>query len=318
MYEPGDDLYKTALKEQEYLRRQFEKVQKDRSKSHLYAARFGEIVDFTRGVADKVYENPEDHTTYFNDFITHTLDFEDLYTSGHWDQVLHRWLMMNIRSDKEDQSIIDRLNMAMSRMGRDNILAAFVEKAMPLLVEKGKDEFLPIIADRLETRPTAGSILSGSVKNMMTSVKALTGKKAPDLVLQAPVRTQAGRVSHDITIETGSLDADYTVLLFYQGECPSCEDALISLANKYVWLEEQNVRVIAISADTTDRGFNKKLAYHQWPDNYCDFTGMAGDNFTSYGVLGVPTLFLLDRAGLVVKKTAMADELIQIVGKKNK
>jgi peroxiredoxin len=124
-------------------------------------------------------------------------------------------------------------------------------------------------------------------------------------------------VNQDISIETGSLDAAYTIFLFYQGECPLCEDALIDLANKHKRLEEQNVRVIAISADKTEQGFQKKLAYHQWPDNYCDFSGMSGENFSNYAVLGVPTLFLLDQKGTVLKKTAMVDEVIEIIDKKN-
>jgi hypothetical protein len=40
---------------------------------------------------------------------------------------------------------------------------------------------------------------------------------------------------------------------------------------------------------------------------------MAGENFTGYGVLGVPTLFLLDREGVVLKKTAMVDEVITMI-----
>jgi peroxiredoxin len=313
IYAPAEDLHKTALTEQAHLRKAFEKVQADRSESPLYAARFGEIVDFTRGIADRIYEDQEDHVAYFNDFVTHTLDFKDLYTSGHWDQVLHHWVMMNIRSDKSDLAFHERLDAAMSRMDRDNILAGFAEKAVPLLVEKGKDDLLPAIADHLQKRPSAQAVMSGSVKNMLASVKILTGQKAPNLVFQAPVRTQTGTITEDIIIDTGSLNADYTILLFYQGECPLCEDALIDLANKYKRLEEQHVRVIAISADKTEQGFQKKLAYHQWPDNYCDFSGMAGKNFTGYGVLGVPTLFLLDREGVVLKKTAMVDELVQII-----
>jgi peroxiredoxin len=144
-------------------------------------------------------------------------------------------------------------------------------------------------------------------------VKILTGQKAPDLVFHAPVRTQTGTSAQEILIETGNLDAAYTILLFYQGECPACEDALIDLANKYKGLAEQNVRVIAVSADRTEQGFQKKLAYHQWPENFCDFSGMAGENFTGYGVLGVPTLFLLDREGVVLKKTAMVDEVITMI-----
>jgi peroxiredoxin len=184
-------------------------------------------------------------------------------------------------------------------------------------VDKGRDDLLPAIAGCLEKRHVAHAALSSGIKNMLASVKILTGKRAPDLLFHAPVRTQTGTSVQDIFIETGKLDAAHTILLFYQGECPLCEDALIDLANKYKGLAEQNVRVIAISADKTEQGFEKKLAYHQWPDNYCDYSGMSGENLTNYGVLGVPTLFLLDQKGMVVKKTAMVDELITIIVRRN-
>jgi hypothetical protein len=69
VYAPDEDLHKTALDEQAHLRQAFAQVQADREKSPLYAARFGEIVDFTRGIADKIYEDQEDHIAYFNDFV---------------------------------------------------------------------------------------------------------------------------------------------------------------------------------------------------------------------------------------------------------
>ena len=116
-YSPDDALYKTALKEQERLRLQFEQTQKERTNSSLYAARFGEIVDLTRGVADQVYENREDHVRYFNDFVTHTMNFMDLYTSGHWDRVLDNWVMMNIRSKDGDAGFEKRLTTALNRNG---------------------------------------------------------------------------------------------------------------------------------------------------------------------------------------------------------
>ena len=313
VYSPADDLHKMVSKEQELLRQQFEQVQADRSKILLYAARFREIVDFTRGVADKVYENPEDHMTYFNNFVTHTLNFEDLYTSGHWDQVLHDWLMMNIRSQDSVQGVKNNLNAALGRMGRDDILSDFIQKAVPLLVKEGKDDLLPGIISYLNKHPDARAKLPDNVKNMLSSFKILTGKKTPDLMLKAPVRTQTGRSAKDITLETDKLNANYTILLFYQGECPLCEDALIDLANKYKWLTEHKVRVIAISGDTTEQGFEKKLAYHQWPDNYCDLTGINGVNFQNYGVLGVPTLFLLDKDGMVLEKTATVADLLKAI-----
>jgi len=313
VYPPDEDLPKMVFKEQESLRRQFEEIQAERSKSPMYAARFGEIVDFTRGVADKVYENQEDHIRYFNEFVTHSLNFEDLYTSGHWDQVLYHWLMMNIRSQDSDQGIKNRLNTALGRMNRDDILSAFTQKAVPLLVKEGKDDLLPLITASLDKHPDARAELPDNVKNIMASIKILIGKKAPDLILKAPVRTQTDRSAQDITLETCKLNADYTILLFYQGVCPLCEDALIDLANQYKRLSEKKVRVIAVSGDTTQQGFEKKLNYHQWPDNYCDFTGMNGVNFKNYGVLGIPTLFLLDKEGIVLEKTATVDDVIKAI-----
>jgi peroxiredoxin len=313
VYSPDEDLHRIALKEQENLRRQFEEIQSDRAKSPSYAARLGEIVDFTRGVADKVYENQGDHIGYFNNFVAHALNFDDLYTSGHWDQVLHNWLMMNISSKDGDASFKERLDAALSRINRDDIVGAFMQKAVPFLVQKGKDDLLPWIASHLDKHPDARAKLPDNVKNMISSFKILTGKKAPDIVLKAPVRTQTGRSAEDITLETGKLNSDYTILMFYQGECPLCEDALIDLANKYKWLAEHKVRVIAVSGDTTEQGFEKKLNYHQWPDNYCDFTGMTGVNFKNYGVLGIPTLFLLDKGGIVLEKTATVEEVTKIL-----
>ena len=121
-YSQDEGLYKIAIKEQNRLRLEFEQTQADRSQNPLYAARFGEIVDFTRGVADKVYENRENHVRYFNDFVTHTMNFTDLYTSGHWDRVLDNWVMMNVRSKGGDAGFEKRLNTVLNRMDRDVIL----------------------------------------------------------------------------------------------------------------------------------------------------------------------------------------------------
>ncbi|MCD4722419.1 MAG: peroxiredoxin family protein [Desulfobacula sp.] len=313
VYPHKEDFHRIALKEQINLRLQFEQTQKERSKSHLYAARFGEIVDFTRGVADKIYENQEDHIRYFNNFVTYNLKFMDLYTSGHWDQVLHHWVMMNINSQDGDEQFRVRLNTVFKRVAEDHILAAVAQKCVPLLVQKGKDDLLPVIVSHLDGHPDARAKLSDNVKKMMASVKILTGKKAPDLVWKAPILTQTIQMSQDIILKTDHLDADYTILLFYQGDCQLCEDALIDLANKYIWLASNNVRVIAVSGDVSKKGFQKKLAYHQWSDNYCDLAGMGGANFKNYAVLGVPTLYLLDKKGIVLEKTATVEDLLKAI-----
>jgi len=159
--------------------------------------------------------------------------------------------------------------------------------------------------------------LSAIVKSMLVSFTILTGKKSTDLVFKASLWKQTDMINQAIILETDQLDANYTLLLFYKGDCPLCEDALIDMANKYQKLKDQNVWVIAISGDKNEPAFEKKLAYHQWPENYCDFTGMSEENFTNYAVIVVPTLYLLEREGVVLKKTVMVDEVVKMIEKKN-
>lgn len=313
VYQPSDLLYAPAFEEQKNLRQQFEQVQESRSKSALYAARFGEIVDFTRGIADKIYENPSDHRQYFNNYVTHTLDLKDLYTSGHWKQVLHSWLMMNIRSEDGGENLQNRLNTVLRGIKQDDILGGFVQTAVPFLVQKGKDDVLPVISERLTQRSGAVTELSDPTRQMLSAFKILTGKEAPDLIFKAPVLTQEGQSDTDIVLASENLDAAYAIVLFYKGNCSLCEDALIVLANRYKWLKAHKVRVVAVSGDHSEQDFEKQRIYHQWPDNYCDLAGMNGSNFRNYAVMGTPTLYLLDKNGIVLKKSAMADEIIDLV-----
>jgi len=69
-------------------------------------------------------------------------------------------------------------------------------------------------------------------------------------------------------------------------------------------------KILGGFVQTSEQDFDKKRIYHQWPDNYCDLTGMNGGNFRNYAVMGTPTLYLLDKNGIVLKKSAMADEII--------
>ncbi len=313
VYPPTEELNRILSKEQKHLYQQFESLQADRAKSPLYAARFSEIVDFTRGIADKLYDNPDDHQAYFNDFISNTLNFEDLYTSGHWDQVVYHWLMMNVHSRQTEQAVADRLDNVLRRMTRDDILAEFAEKAVLLLVEKGKDGLLPQLVAALDKRPAARAALSSRTQDMLSSFKILKGTKAPDLVFSKPVLTPAGVVNQNIILKTDSLEANYTILLFYRSDCQPCEDVLIALSNRYSWLKAHDVRVIAISADETEEVFEAKLMYHQWSDTFCDLTGVDGPNFKNYAVLGTPALYLLNRKGVILKKSAYTEELFQVM-----
>ncbi|MEA1969982.1 MAG: hypothetical protein U9N77_17410, partial [Thermodesulfobacteriota bacterium] len=66
------------------------------------------------------------------------------------------------------------------------------------------------IAAQLNNHPGVKAALSDSVRNMMSSVKILTGKKGPDLTFHASVRTQTDTATRNVIIETGDLDACFS------------------------------------------------------------------------------------------------------------
>ncbi len=140
------------------------------------------------------------------------------------------------------------------------MITAVARKLVLLLVQKGKDDLLPVIVTHLDRHSGAKALLPETVRNMIASVKIMTGKKAPDLIWKAPVLTQTKKTHQDIILKTGALNTDPTILLFYQGECQLCEDALIDLANAYDQLSANHVRVIAVSGDDSEKGFRKRIS----------------------------------------------------------
>jgi thioredoxin-related protein len=82
------------------------------------------------------------------------------------------------------------------------------------------------------------------------------------------------------------------------------------LVGSYPILEDKGVRLISISADTDYQVFENTALGHPWADKYCDERGMSGPNFKRYGVVGTPTMFLLDKQGQILLRTADLTEVL--------
>lgn len=91
-----------------------------------------------------------------------------------------------------------------------------------------------------------------------------------------------------------------TLVLFYDGGCGICQNLLDELDRNYDKLKAKGVRVVTISADVDLDAFEKKIAKYPWVDKLCDYQSFNGINFKRFGIAATPTMFLINKDGVVV------------------
>lgn len=102
-------------------------------------------------------------------------------------------------------------------------------------------------------------------------------------------------------------NADKTVLVFYKSGCGPCEELLGQLPAVYQRMKDSGMRIIAISSDADIPSFMEHAQDFPWERSYCDLQGTQGVNFKSYGVIGTPTLFVIDKQGKIIEKPSGVD-----------
>ena len=133
---------------------------------------------------------------------------------------------------------------------------------------------------------------------------SLLGMNAPELLLP---NAQGQFVS------LNKLVADYTILLFYDEDCPICQEELPEIDKVYKQYKAKNVRVYAVY--TQDR-FEAWRRYAQTLNP--EWIQVWDPDFTSgfhklYNVTGTPKIYLLDRNKKIIGRGIDADVLQQIL-----
>lgn len=297
LYDKTHPSYATFTKEKKEQELAFEKFQQDLKLNTNYNARFLPIVNLTIGIAPKLTDNNELSAQYVNDFIVNELNYEDLYTSGHWAAIINSWVQIQTMVVKNDAKLIADVSTILNRIKSNALYTEFVINLTKELSRAGKDDALFALI-----QPIKNSKKLLNYEGVLNIYKQdLTGK-APDLIIKNTHR--------EFTIKTADLKSKQTLLLFYNSGCGACETTIQSLITNYATLKAKGLKIIALSSDTDETEFKTASASFPWKETYCDLAGMNGVNFKSYAIIGTPTMYLLDSKGMIVKKLATADELM--------
>jgi hypothetical protein len=279
-------LFQEELQKQE---QSYKLLQAETASNPLYAARFAQVVDVTRGLPPVPASGPDEIAGLLNDYVLDSLDLDALYTSGHWAGVLEQ--LMDWYSYKEENraAFIPAMTRLVKRALAEEVYAALAGQVTVFCEKKGWHDqelefaFFLLNDDRIREP-------EGKVASLYTLLKLRKGSKAPAL-------------------SRGSFPGGNVLLVFYESGCNACDNELQQLKGNYSLLREKGYEVVSISADKEEQIFRNTSDTFPWRARYCDFRGFSGTDFTNYGVMGTPTFYVIDGKGMIQGRYARVEDI---------
>lgn len=287
LYVKGDSIYTGLEKEYEKLKQRFTAVQLGTKQSKLYASRFIEMNNFLQGIGSSLDQNETDKSQQYRDFFRNKVNMEWLYTSNLWSPVISSWFTMHNNVIKNDNLLLEDAKAILERIPSKPVYTAFADKLVFFMSKAGKDELVSSLGNYIAA--------SGKIENPGHNLLAAmggpqTGMKAPELIWKE------GNYSFD--------KKQKTLLVFYETGCNNCDNEINLLIGNYQELQKKGYEVVTAASDVDPAEYQKNADRFPWKKKFSDFRGQAGYNFISFGVIGTPTIFVIDENGMITGRYA--------------
>lgn len=296
LYEAPSELRQHLVEEQKNLRRQYEALLEATAASPLYAARFHEIVNFTRGTVRSLDLDEYGRALEADRFIRAQMSWPALYTSNHWSGVVFSWMQLHAQVIQSDSLLLASVREVLGKRHSDQVYTDLSEQLVRYLLKFGKDSLLQVLTPEIRG---SGQLLRYT--GLLAQFNAVqVGEPAPALVGAegTPLRWEAG--------------GPPSVLLFYQSTCGPCSETLDQLRADAARLEARGVRLISVSSDGSEADFKSQVL--PWRNALWEKEGLNGANHRAYGVLGTPTLLVIDGKGVIRSRTALYPKVKEVLG----
>jgi peroxiredoxin len=279
----SDDTAVTSFLEKEFskLAGLYTNHRQELAQSEHYAAHYLELIYFLNGFGSRLYpfkqaaENRDDAIS----FISDQLSMDVLYSSGLWNYVISSTFELYTDKIVFGQDMIKNLQRTHSQKVFDTLANDLITICEQFGWINAEDTIVSYLAS------------SGRLKNVQQNLS----------VAMELNKVKVG--SKAIPIQ-GIKNLANTLLIFYESGCPLCSDQLKEIKEHYPQLKEKKIRVLSIASDRNKNIYEEMANTFPWPDKLCDFEGFEGKNFRNYGILGTPTLYVIDKKGNVVGRYA--------------
>ncbi len=131
--------FKIEFQRQKEAYRDFQKKLNNRSD---YISQFLQIVNITRGIGTELKESQGDKAESINSYIIHKLNWEYLYTSGHWNTIIDSWISIHIRVIKDPKRFVKDYKVIESKLKSEKFHYDFSERVKQNLTTDNKQDYL--------------------------------------------------------------------------------------------------------------------------------------------------------------------------------
>lgn len=205
-----------------------------------YPAKFINIVNMTQGIGTHIAAKEEEKAKNIADYMARELDWNVLYTSGHWEGIIASWVGIHTQVFNEPKRFSSDFAQISMKIKKPQKYKDFIKRVGYLLSQSGKDDFISAIVPIVTG---SGKIKSydGTLGVYMSGTE---GTVSSDLVF-----TDDGNVVLKSKDFSGK-NYQKTLLVFYKSDCGNCEILLKDLQKNYEKLSSKSIRVISMSADS--------------------------------------------------------------------
>ena len=294
LYKPEEKLYPFFKEEKSKLEQQqaaFETMLQQESKN-LYSARLLTLQNLMNNYVGRL-QTTSDSTEYarIREHVLQKLDMETLYSSGMWFPVINGMLELYYKESKYYGQFGNDIVTLLQKTQSQEVFLALANDAATICNQYSWNIDEAALSKYLSQ---SGRITNpqGKLKQMMVIYRLQPGMSAPEL-------SGAGLNKKD----------NGTLIIFYETGCNSCDNEIGQLIGNYPVLESKGIKVISISSDNDKAIFENNAKRFPWKDKLCDFKGHEGENFKNYAVIGTPTIYMIDKNGMIQGKYASLAEM---------
>lgn len=308
LYKTEEPFLKKLETEKQRVEKLLQRLADTINQSTLFAGKYMQFKLAQEEKLAKVWESNEMKTIAKNFFTQ--IDFDALHGSSMWFGIINSCMEVYTKESLYfgtfGADVVSNLKRIKNQQVYEDLIDATISVTEKFSWTKDQDAIVAfIIKDNRIKNPT------GKLEKIIQSYQLAIGKKSPDLTLTNTV----GNSTTTTVIKTNALNSKYTLLLFYQSDCGHCETAIASLKTNYKDLVAKGIKIISIAGDLDPAAFTKTATSFPWAAKYRDVEGMNGVNFKNYGVIGTPTMYILDSKGMIVSKMATFADVLDFVKK---
>ncbi|CAM3691025.1 alkyl hydroperoxide reductase [Elizabethkingia bruuniana] len=146
VFSKADKNYSVFTKELQDQTKSYATFQDGLKRKPDYISQFLQIVNITRGIAPLLSEREEDKAESIARYIVNEMDWNYLYTSGHWSSIIDAWVSIHTQVLKNKQGFASDVEKLSSKIKSPELYTDFAGRTAYYLTQQKEEDYIRAIA----------------------------------------------------------------------------------------------------------------------------------------------------------------------------